>query len=373
MKNIKSIFAIILLLCLCITGCSSNESSVNSDDYSDAIGDSPESAVSPSETYIINCLKESELVLNIEAATESNDPNGKLNQKGGYTSCVFFSSTLVDQSEFSEESVLENGTSCGGSIEVYSTETDASARNDYLSKFDGGLLDSGSHTVIGTIIIRTSSKLSKDLQVKLTRNLIMLITSSNHSEPTNDQQIDETVSISNETPPTVSNESIESSTNPTTESTTKPPTTPTTESTTKPATEPTTHVHSFSAATCTSPKTCSCGATEGNANGHKWKEATCTSPKTCTICEKTEGSVAEHSWTKATYTSPKTCSSCGATEGNPLEIPGKENYHGHVYTGGDSSTKYHYEENCAGKYSHEITWDEVERRNLGPCGTCVLK
>ncbi len=135
-------------------------------------------------------------------------------------------------------------------------------------------------------------------------------------------------------------------TEPTTTPTTEPTTTPTTEPTTTPTTEPP-HTHSFSSATCTAPKTCSCGATEGNATGHNWKDATYTSPKTCTIC--------------------------GATEGNPLDVPGKENYHGHVYTGGESSKKYHYEAQCAGKNSHEITWEEVERRNLGPCGTCVLK
>lgn len=50
-----------------------------------------------------------------------------------------------------------------------------------------------------------------------------------------------------------------------------------------------------------------------------------------------------------------------------------ENYLGHVYTGGKYSKKYHYEPNCAGKNSHEITWDEVERRGLDPCGKCVLK
>ena len=140
------------------------------------------------------------------------------------------------------------------------------------------------------------------------------------------------------------------STTPTNETTTTPTTesstTPTIEPTTAPTTEPP-HTHSFSAATCTAPKTCSCGATEGEANGHNWKDATYASPKTCTVC--------------------------GATEGNPLDVPGKENYHGHVYTGGDKSTKYHYEADCAGKYSHEITWEEVDRRGLEPCGTCVLK
>ena len=138
---------------------------------------------------------------------------------------------------------------------------------------------------------------------------------------------------------------VESTSETTAASTTEPTTAPTTEPTTAPTTEPP-HTHSFSSATCTAPKTCSCGATEGEANGHNWKDASYTSPKTCTVC--------------------------GTTEGTPLDVPGKENYHGHVYTGGDKSTKYHYEADCAGKYSHEITWDEVEKRNLGPCKTCVL-
>lgn len=41
------------------------------------------------------------------------------------------------------------------------------------------------------------------------------------------------------------------------------------------ATKPT-HTHSFSAATCTEPKKCSCGAVEGKALGHKYKDGVCT-------------------------------------------------------------------------------------------------
>ena len=36
------------------------------------------------------------------------------------------------------------------------------------------------------------------------------------------------------------------------------------------------HKHEFSAATCTAPKTCACGATEGSALGHKYSGAACT-------------------------------------------------------------------------------------------------
>lgn len=109
-----------------------------------------------------------------------------------------------------------------------------------------------------------------------------------------------------------------------------------------------THTHSFSKASCTEPKTCSgCGATEGNPKGHSWKDAT--------------------------YDNPKTCTECGLTEGAAKEVPNKENYRGHVYTGGSYSERFHYEADCAGSKSHEITWEEVSRRGLTACKTCVEK
>ena len=107
----------------------------------------------------------------------------------------------------------------------------------------------------------------------------------------------------------------ESATTPSEENSTKPtekpiePTNPT--ETTKPV-----HAHSYSAATCTQAKKCSCGATSGSSLGHKWTNATCTTPKTCSVCKVTEGNAAGHSWSNATCTTPKTCSVCKATEGN---------------------------------------------------------
>ena len=51
---------------------------------------------------------------------------------------------------------------------------------------------------------------------------------------------------------------------------------------------------------------------------HSFKAATCTTPKTCITCGYTEGTLGNHNWISATYTSPMTCSVCGATSGNPL-------------------------------------------------------
>ena len=76
------------------------------------------------------------------------------------------------------------------------------------------------------------------------------------------------------------------------------------------------HEHSWSDATCTTPKTCTtCGVTEGEANGHNWADATCTAPKTCTTCGATEGEANGHAWADADCDTPKTCTTCGATEG----------------------------------------------------------
>lgn len=79
------------------------------------------------------------------------------------------------------------------------------------------------------------------------------------------------------------------------------------------------HTHTWIAATCTTPKTCSsCGETEGEALGHSWREATCIDAKTCTVCRATEGEPLGHLWDAATCEKPKTCSVCGITEGTAL-------------------------------------------------------
>ena len=104
-----------------------------------------------------------------------------------------------------------------------------------------------------------------------------------------------------------------------------------TDATTEPTTAPTgpPHTHNFSSATCTAPKTCSCGATEGEANGHNWKDATCTAPKTCTSCNTTDGSTTDHSWIAATCTAPQKCRTCSAENGSAT---------GHNYSNGTCAT-----------------------------------
>ena len=87
--------------------------------------------------------------------------------------------------------------------------------------------------------------------------------------------------------------------------------------------------HNYAAATCTKPKTCTCGATSGTALGHSYTSkvttaASCTKEGvktfTCSKCanQYTE-SIAKtaHNYAAATCTKPKTCT-CGATSGSAL-------------------------------------------------------
>ena len=90
---------------------------------------------------------------------------------------------------------------------------------------------------------------------------------------------------------------------------------------------PKTGTHSYTAATCTSPKKCkTCGATSGSTLGHNFsvvtKAATCkaTGTKRCSRCTVTQTipKTGTHSYAAATCTSPKKCKTCGTTSGSAL-------------------------------------------------------
>ncbi len=126
----------------------------------------------PSEDFVIQRLKEIPNISGYQAVTEDHDPNGNLNKQGGYTSTVYFSTSLIDQSSVYGNDIVDKGTECGGAIEVYASEEDAKKRDSYLAGFDGaGILNSGSHKVLGTIVIRTSTKLTATQQNEFTDNI----------------------------------------------------------------------------------------------------------------------------------------------------------------------------------------------------------
>lgn len=136
----------------------------------------------PEESFVISRIQGVETISGVEAVTEDNDPNGNLGKAGGYTAAIYFSSNQVSPANLyltgEYTPIVDAGCDGGGAIEVYATVEDAEKRNDYLSSFDGGILSSGSHSVLGTCVLRTSTYLKasqqKSLEQALTDALIRL-------------------------------------------------------------------------------------------------------------------------------------------------------------------------------------------------------
>lgn len=130
----------------------------------------------PTEEFITLRLEPLEDIIELKAVTEDNDPNGNLNKPGGYTATIYFSSNKVDQRVLFGNDLIDKGTEAGGAIEVYPTKEDAERRNEFLAAFDGGMLSAGSHSTIGTVVIRTSDKLTATQQKELEEDIFNALT-----------------------------------------------------------------------------------------------------------------------------------------------------------------------------------------------------
>ncbi|MBO5287335.1 MAG: InlB B-repeat-containing protein [Clostridia bacterium] len=130
------------------------------------------------QDFVVSALKTMPNIVAVSAATEYNDPNGQLNKPGGYIADIFFSVDVINQNLITGTTLVEKGTDAGGSIEIYRTQKDAEKRNEYLAAFDGGILSSGSHKVIGTCVVRTSDSLTASLQNILENNIEKALTGS---------------------------------------------------------------------------------------------------------------------------------------------------------------------------------------------------
>jgi len=69
-------------------------------------------------------------------------------------------------------------------------------------------------------------------------------------------------------------------------------------------------------AMCAVAKTCTrCGEVMGENREHDWTPANCYDPQVCKTCGMTYGTALGHKWEEATYDKPRTCARCGQTEG----------------------------------------------------------
>lgn len=143
--------------------------------------------------------------------------------------------------------------------------------------------------------------------------------------------------------------------------------------------------HSYKAATCTKPKTCSnCGATSGQKLGHNWNvtsnnqetvgsSSVCTRTTTkykcsrCGISREEIKPVMTHSFAPSSCTEPKKCSVCGYAEGTAS---------GHKETtewGKESSYHYKLCTVCSQKLkmsSHTYTWKHDSNQHYQECTVC---
>lgn len=135
----------------------------------------------PEESFLVERAKTVDTITDVEAATEETDVNKLMNKPGEYTSYIAMKSSMVDDEigYYSSMSPVEAGNDGGAVIEAFATAEDAQKRADYLAGFDGqGALSPGTHTVVGTLLVRTSSELTasqeKDLEQKIIEALIRL-------------------------------------------------------------------------------------------------------------------------------------------------------------------------------------------------------
>ena len=135
-----------------------------------------EQITNPDEEWVMERLKSTDGIMDMQAVTENHDPNHLLNVDGGYTSCVYFSVNGVQQNLVKGTGLIDKGTDAGGAVEVYKTAADAQNRCEYLGQFDNTLLYSGSYAILGTTVIRTSYLLTNEQQVELTDKITTAFT-----------------------------------------------------------------------------------------------------------------------------------------------------------------------------------------------------
>ena len=137
--------------------------------------------VNPSEEFVMQRILTVDDVADARAVTEDQDLNGNLHKAGGCTSTIYFESKTVNQSDVYvsgeyADVLIDKGTDAGGAIEVYENVEDAEKRRDYLATYDGTIFANGTHTVIGTVLVRASNELTATQQKELEQKVIDALT-----------------------------------------------------------------------------------------------------------------------------------------------------------------------------------------------------
>ncbi len=132
----------------------------------------------PNYVFIENRLLHLEHITEIDAVTHDHDPQGRLGEEGGYTSCLYFSTDQIDQNQVPGYLLIDKGTAAGGSIEVYASQEDAQARISQLlqQQEDDESVPFGTCLVCGTVVIMVSALLTKKQQIEMEETICESLT-----------------------------------------------------------------------------------------------------------------------------------------------------------------------------------------------------
>ena len=140
-------------------------------------------ANAPSDEFVMERLSLIGTITDMAPVTEDHDPNGQLGKQGGYIGCIYFQDSQVDRAAnyITGDNVIDVGTEGGGAIEIFATKEEAAVRENYLASFDGTGFSSGSHKIVGTCLVRTSTHLTASQQNTLTDQIEQVLTAEDPS------------------------------------------------------------------------------------------------------------------------------------------------------------------------------------------------
>lgn len=187
----KKLIALLLTACLCLSGCSDTQRETEQFSTNQSFDETTENKKHNYDYNLVNAPSEAYVIERLKQVTEISEVVGNCldedtTHREGCTALIYFSSSLINQDDIYGDTIEEKGTDCGGSIEIFVDEESALKRDEYLKGFDNSLLfNSGYHTVIGTIVIRTSKELDQEEQKTLENSIIENLTSEEIKEPIN--------------------------------------------------------------------------------------------------------------------------------------------------------------------------------------------
>ncbi len=151
----------------------------------DSAGDSSENAASAEETAVGDSVAgststEEAAAGNSAAGSTSAEETAAGDTSSEGTAAAGTAATAAEEAAAADGSadkkdkgidVVMIGTRGGGAVEIFSTEEEAKKRMEYISFFDGSVMEAGSCTIEGTCLIRTSKYLDEEQQKELTEKI----------------------------------------------------------------------------------------------------------------------------------------------------------------------------------------------------------